>query len=130
MKRTGLGIATKKLRAVDFLFGKWLVLLLFLPLIAFAEGSSFPEGISFRRYLPKDGLPTAQIHRILQDHVGFIWFANIALQREGVRVLYISGYTTNEITHHGVLEEGMNFIQKSFSSQSLKEKIGQVLAGR
>jgi FixJ family two-component response regulator len=44
-----------------------------------------------------------------------------------MHVLYMSGYTTEVITHHGVLDEGMNFIQKPFSSQALKEKIRQVL---
>jgi PAS domain S-box-containing protein len=72
------------------------------------------------------------IHLLLTDVVlpdinGKTLYKQIASQREGMHVLYMSGYTTEVITHHGVLDEGMNFIQKPFSSQALKEKIRQVL---
>ncbi len=42
-------------------------------------------------------------------------------------VLYMSGYSDDTIAHHGVLEEGMDFIQKPFSTRALAEKIQQVL---
>jgi PAS domain S-box-containing protein len=64
---------------------------------------------------------------VLPDSNGKTLYRLIASRREEIRVLYMSGYPTNVITHHGVLDEGMNFIQKPFSSQSLKEKISQVL---
>jgi len=45
----------------------------------------------------------------------------------GLRVLYASGYTSNVIVHHGVLEEGINFINKPYSEQALARKIREVL---
>jgi PAS domain S-box-containing protein len=45
----------------------------------------------------------------------------------GIKCLYASGYTANAIAHHGVLEKGINFIQKPFSMQSLAAKVQEVL---
>jgi len=44
------------------------------------------------------------------------------------RVLYMSGYTDNVISHHGVLDDGIHFIQKPFSVQVFTAKVRQVLA--
>jgi CheY-like chemotaxis protein len=44
-----------------------------------------------------------------------------------IRVLYMSGYTANVIAHHGVLDEGVHFIQKPFSMKDLSAKIRQAL---
>jgi FixJ family two-component response regulator len=41
----------------------------------------------------------------------------------------MSGYTANVIGHHGVLEEGVNFIQKPFSMQDLALKVRTALDG-
>jgi FixJ family two-component response regulator len=45
----------------------------------------------------------------------------------GLQRLFMSGYTANVIAHHGVLEEGVNFIQKPFSKEGLAGKIREVL---
>ncbi len=40
-----------------------------------------------------------------------------------LKTLYMSGYTANVIAHHGVLDEGVQFIQKPFSMGDLAEKV-------
>uniref|UniRef100_C6E6W3 histidine kinase n=1 Tax=Geobacter sp. (strain M21) TaxID=443144 RepID=C6E6W3_GEOSM len=44
-----------------------------------------------------------------------------------MKCLFMSGYTANVIAHHGVLEEGVNFISKPFSLSDLAEKVREVL---
>ena len=44
-----------------------------------------------------------------------------------LKLLFISGYTADVIGHHGVLEEGVNFLQKPFSAQALAAKVREVL---
>ena len=43
--------------------------------------------------------------------------------RPGIKVLFMSGYTSNVIVHHGVLGEGVRFIHKPFSMQDLAAKV-------
>lgn len=42
--------------------------------------------------------------------------------------LFMSGYTADVIANHGVLDEGVNFIQKPFSMHDLAIKVREVLA--
>lgn len=44
-----------------------------------------------------------------------------------VKTLFISGYTANVIAHRGVLEEGVQFIQKPFSMKELGVKVRAIL---
>jgi hypothetical protein len=39
----------------------------------------------------------------------------------------MSGYTADLIAHRGILDEGLNFIQKPFRRDELAEKVRQVL---
>jgi PAS domain S-box-containing protein len=51
----------------------------------------------------------------------------IASEREDARVLFMSGYTDTAISHHGVLEPGIWYLQKPFSPVGLAEKVREVL---
>lgn len=44
-----------------------------------------------------------------------------------LKILYVSGYTANVIAHHNVLDEGVNFLQKPLSPQTLARKISQLM---
>ncbi|MBU1567866.1 MAG: response regulator [Proteobacteria bacterium] len=45
----------------------------------------------------------------------------------GLKCLFMSGYTANVIAHHGVLDTGVQFINKPFSKQDLSTKVREVL---
>jgi CheY-like chemotaxis protein len=47
--------------------------------------------------------------------------------KPGLKCLFTSGYTANVIAHRGVLEEGVNFLQKPFSMEDLASKVRQAL---
>jgi len=49
--------------------------------------------------------------------------------RPGIRVLFMSGYTANVIAHHGVLDDGIKFIQKPFSIDDLAHKVQDAIRG-
>ena len=53
--------------------------------------------------------------------------ASITASRADVRVLYMSGYTENAIGHNGLLDAGINLLQKPFSLPALKDKVREVL---
>ena len=44
-----------------------------------------------------------------------------------IRVLYMSGYTENAIGHDGMLDAGINLLQKPFSLPALKDRVREVL---
>ncbi|SPF46972.1 PAS/PAC sensor hybrid histidine kinase (modular protein) [Syntrophobacter sp. SbD1] len=47
--------------------------------------------------------------------------------RPNLKCLYMSGYTADVIAHSGILDEGLNFIQKPFGSFDLAARVRQVL---
>ncbi len=47
--------------------------------------------------------------------------------RPNLKCLYMSGYSRDLIAHRGILDEGLNFIQKPFGSDDLAVRVRQVL---
>jgi two-component system cell cycle sensor histidine kinase/response regulator CckA len=50
-------------------------------------------------------------------------------RRPALKVIYMSGYTEATIAHHGVLNPGIAFLNKPFTSETLGRKIRDVLGG-
>jgi CheY-like chemotaxis protein len=51
----------------------------------------------------------------------------LASERPDMKVLYMSGHTEDAIVHHGVLEPGVEFLQKPFTRQTLVSRVRQIL---
>jgi two-component system, cell cycle sensor histidine kinase and response regulator CckA len=75
---------------------------------------------------------SGEIHLVLSDVImpemnGRILTEKLMTNRPRLKCLFISGYTANVISHHGVLDDGVNFIQKPFAIRELATKIRQAL---
>ncbi len=46
-----------------------------------------------------------------------------------IKLLFMSGYSANVVTHQGVLDDGVAFVQKPFSTKELAGKIRELLDG-
>lgn len=75
---------------------------------------------------------SSQIHLLMTDVVmpemnGRDLARKIEEIHPGIKCLFISGYTANVIAHHGVLEDGLNFLGKPFSVKDLSIKLRKIL---
>ncbi len=75
---------------------------------------------------------TGEIHLLITDVVmpninGYELAKRILSIYPNLRCLFMSGYTANVIAHHGVLDEGVHFIEKPFAMKQLTSKIREVL---
>jgi CheY-like chemotaxis protein len=74
----------------------------------------------------------AQIHLLMTDVVmpkmnGRELAREILALHPDIKLLYMSGYTSDVIATHGVLDQGVHFIQKPFSSQTLDAKVREAI---
>ena len=54
-------------------------------------------------------------------------YSKVSEQIPDIKVIYMSGYADDVIAHHGVLDEGIHFIQKPFSINALTTKVREVI---
>ncbi len=66
---------------------------------------------------------------IMPNMNGRVLAENIKNRIPEMKVLYVSGYTDEIIAPHGVLDSGVSFLHKPFTSKSLAQKIREVLNG-
>ncbi len=72
------------------------------------------------------------IHLLLTDVVmpdisGRQLADQITAEQPELKVLYMSGYADNIISHHGILERDINFIEKPFTPKSLAQAVRGIL---
>ena len=75
---------------------------------------------------------SGDIHVLLTDVVmpglsGPDLARQLVVLRPAVRVIYMSGYTDDAITRHGVLEPGLAYVQKPFTPEAIARKVREVL---
>jgi CheY-like chemotaxis protein len=78
------------------------------------------------------GTHDGEIHLLVTDVImpemnGRILAQKLQAFRPQLKSLYMSGYTANVVAHHGVLDEGVHFMQKPFKSKALAAKVRSVL---
>ena len=78
------------------------------------------------------GEHNGEIHLLITDVVmpemsGKELAERLSAGRPAIKCLFMSGYTANVIAHQGVLDEGVEFVQKPFTNDQLAAKVRQVL---
>ena len=66
---------------------------------------------------------------IMPEMSGRDLWQRLSALRPGLQCLFMSGYTANVIAHHGVLDDGVHFLQKPFSRAALATKVREALYG-
>jgi len=105
-------------------------------------GKQMLESLGYRVItagLPKEAIAVAEkhageIHLLLTDVVmpkmnGLDLAAHLSLLHPEIKYMFMSGYTADIITKHGLLKESEHFIQKPFTIQDLAVKVRETLKG-
>jgi FixJ family two-component response regulator len=71
-------------------------------------------------------------HLLITDVVmpginGRVLAKNLQALRPAMKVLFTSGYTGDVIVHHGMLEQGIEFISKPYTLEQLAKRVREVL---
>jgi two-component system cell cycle sensor histidine kinase/response regulator CckA len=96
------------------------------------KGYKVLEAINGEEALRACEYDNAPIHLLLSDVVmpqmsGRELAQRLIQIRPTMKVLYMSGYTDNAVSHHGILDAGLEYIQKPFSPESLVRRVREVL---
>jgi two-component system, cell cycle sensor histidine kinase and response regulator CckA len=98
------------------------------------EGFSVIEAGSAEEALATPDAVLAGVNVLVTDVVlpglnGAELAARLTARQSGLRVLYVSGYTDDAISHYGVLDAGVNFLQKPFTPRVLAQRLRLILRG-
>ena len=98
------------------------------------------EGLNYTVFIadtPKGAISiakehTGKIHLLITDVImpemnGLELSEQLQSLFPDLKCIFMSGYTANAIAHHGVLDEGVHFVQKPFSKRDLAKIIREVL---
>jgi PAS domain S-box-containing protein len=74
----------------------------------------------------------APLHMLVTDVVmpgmnGKELLDRLRVSHPGLKCLFMSGYTADVIAHHGILDEGIQFLQKPFTAATLAARVRDVL---
>jgi len=97
-----------------------------------SAGYQVLEGATPEEALAAASSHAGPIHLVLTDVIlpgvsGRQLAAALRSSRTEARVLFTSGYTDDAISHHGILEPGVSFVQKPFTAAVLLRKVREVL---
>ena len=75
---------------------------------------------------------TGPLHLLLTDVImpgmsGRLLAQCLTERHQGLKVLYISGYTDNAIVDHGVLAPGVALVQKPFTPKAMVRAVREIL---
>ena len=88
---------------------------------------------------PSEALRVARAHRgpihllltdmVMPEMTGADLARELARERRGLRVVYMSGYTPGAVADRGIVADPALFLQKPFSSEDLLAKVRSALEG-
>jgi PAS domain S-box-containing protein len=90
---------------------------------AFADGPSAIDGAASMAEIP----PLLITDVVMPGMNGYVLSQRLLELRPSLKVLFTSGYTANVIVHHGVLQEGLEFLAKPYTLESLARRVRDVL---
>jgi two-component system cell cycle sensor histidine kinase/response regulator CckA len=98
------------------------------------------RGFGYRVLSARDGAQALElsertnepIHLVITDVImpgigGRTLAERLAARRPNIRILYSSGYAENTIVDQGVLDDGVNFLQKPYTATALAKRVREVL---
>jgi two-component system cell cycle sensor histidine kinase/response regulator CckA len=90
-----------------------------------AEAKDGREALSMARKMEDIDLLITDV--VMPEMSGPEMVKQLKKERPQLKVLYLSGYTDNAISRHGLLDMDVTFLQKPFVPDALKNKVREVL---